>query len=61
MFASSSIFIPRMVPSRLTASWMSWIWSRPWWVATMFSLRDSVHFTGLPSFWHSTTARISSR
>ena len=61
MLASSSTFIPRILPSRVAAISMNWIWSRPWWVATMFSLRVSVHFTGRPSRLAITVARISSR
>ena len=61
MSALRSTFRPRIVPSDFAAISMSWIWSRPWWVETMCSLRASVHLTGRPSFLARTSASTSSR
>ena len=61
MSAFRSTLSPRIVPSDVAAISMSWIWSRPWWVDTMCSLRPSVHLTGRPSFLARTTERTSSR
>ena len=60
MSASSSTLRPVTVPSRRAASVSFWIWSRPWWAASMDSLRDSVYFTGLPSRRATSSAITSS-
>ena len=52
---------PRIVPSDFAAISMSWIWSRPWCVETMCSLRASVHLMGRPSFLARTRQSTSSR
>ena len=48
MSASRSTSSPRSLPSESVAILIRWIWSRPWWTATLPSDRDSVHLTGLP-------------
>ncbi len=60
MSALRSTESPRIRPSRVAATSMSWIWSRPWIVAWKPSLRDSVHFTGRPSLRATTSAMTSS-
>ena len=55
-FTSRAVILPSLV----TETVRSWIWSRPWWAVSSDSERVSVHFTGLPSFWATSRVTTSS-
>ena len=60
MSARSLTSRPVIFPSLVTLTARSWIWSRPWWAVSSDSERVSVHLTGLPSFWATSSVTTSS-